>query len=410
MKALYQSIVLRVRNDSGSIAMFSVFVFFAMLLVGGLAVDMMRHENVRLRMQNTADRAVLAAASLRENPSGATPRDIAESYFAAEGLDRQLAGRVIEGGDDESGRTITVVPAATVPTLFMRILGINEFAVLTTAQATESEAGNAQIELVMVLDVSGSMGGSSKIGRMRDAAIDLSDSLLTTAASGDVAITIVPYARWVLPPAGFTNHFTNISGVYGSCLYWSTWTSIDNSLSQSASRNFCRTSRWRTMRPYLDDAATAAGHLNALSASGTTSIDLGVRNGALFFDPTLRPVITQMIADGDIDPAFTGRPYDWDETGVVRALVLLTDGQNCCGARYSTSLQDANTLSICTELKDRGVLIYSIAFQAPSSGASLMQACASSPSHYFNASSAELLTVFQGIGMNIQNQALRLTF
>jgi hypothetical protein len=72
-------------------------------------------------------------------------------------------------------------------------------------------------------------------------------------------------------------------------------------------------------------------------------------------------------------------------------------------------VQDLNTLAVCTELKQRNVLIYSVAFQAPTGGATLMQACASSPSHYFNATVSELLGVFQGIGNNMQTQALRLT-
>ncbi len=129
----------------------------------------------------------------------------------------------------------------------------------------------------------------------------------------------------------------------------------------------------------------------------------------MFFDPWIRTAITDMITAGTVDPIFAGRPFDWDEPNVVRALILLTDGENCCGERYSQSQQDANAVSVCNELKSHDVLIYSIAFQAPTGGAALMQACASSPSHYFNATTAEIAAVFQGIGASIQTQALRLT-
>jgi hypothetical protein len=253
------------------------------------------------------------------------------------------------------------------------------------------------------------MNGQGKIGTMRTAAVNLTDALLANATPGDVAVTMVPYDAWVLPPSGMVNLMNNVSGTNGACLDWSVWDTVLNSINSSVSRNNCSTQAWRTTRPYMSTATTASTYLNDLRASGTTSIDLGLRNGAMFFDPTMRPVISQLIANGEVDPVFQGRPFDWQEPNVVRALILLTDGQNCCGARYPTIQQDANTLATCTALKAQGVLIYSIAFQAPTRGAALMQACASSPSHYFNATTTELLSVFQGIGSNIQTQALRLT-
>lgn len=396
------------RQDTGSMAVFSVFVFFAMLLVGGLAIDMMRHENERIRMQNTADRSVLAATMLRDNVSNATPYQIVEAYFAAEGLTAQLDGRIDVVDDPDTGRSVTVVPAATVPSLFMNMIGVDDFSVVTPARATEAVSGGTQIELVMVLDVSGSMNGQGKIGAMRQAAADLAETLLTNNEDGDVAITMVPYDSWVLPPPSLLNSFTNVTGT-GACNDWSVWNVITNTLNQATTRRNCNTSQWAQVRPYENSVADATTFLGNLVARGTTSIDLGLRYGAMFFDPSLQPAISDLIANGEVDPVFEGRPYDWDEPNVVRALILLTDGENCCGARYGQNQQDQNTLAVCTELKARDILVYTIAFQAPSGGASLMQACASSPNHYFNADVSQIMSVFEGIGSSIQTQALRLT-
>ncbi|WP_461470385.1 vWA domain-containing protein, partial [Pararhodobacter sp.] len=352
--------------------------------------------------------SVLAATMLRENVSGATPEQIVEAYFAAEGLSAQLAGRVEVQDDPETGRTVTVAPAATVPSLFMNLIGVDDFSVVTPARASEAVGGATQVELVMVLDVSGSMNGQNKIGAMRTAAAELTETLLSDNEDGDVAITIVPYDAWVLPPPALLNSFTNASGS-GACNDWSVWNIITNTLNQATTRRNCNTDQWAQIRPYENSAADAVAAINDLRARGTTSIDLGVRYGAAFFDPSLRPAISALIANGEVDPMFEGRPYDWDEPNVVRALILLTDGQNCCGARYSRTVQDRNTLAVCTELKARDILVYTIAFQAPSGGAALMQACASSPNHYFNASVEEIISVFQGIASNIQTQALRLT-
>jgi len=385
----------------------AVFVFVAMLMVAGLAVDMMRHETVRLRLQDTTDRAVLAAAALRETPSGATPEQIVRAYFAAEGLSAQLDGRIAVI-DDRSGRTVTVAPAATVPSLFLPILGIDGLPLSTIARANEAVQGRTRIDLVMVLDISGSMGSAGKIDAMRNAAAALTRSLLADNDDGHVAITIVPYDSWVLPPPGMLSEFSGVTGE-GACNDWTVWNSITNSLTQPSHRAWCDTASWAQVRPFLHDPVDAAGHIAGLQARGTTSIDLGVRHGALFFDPSLRPAVAALIDTGQVAPRFRDHPLSWDEPGAVRALVLLTDGQNCCGERYSQMLQDANTLAVCSELKARGVLIYAIAFQAPAAGAALMQACASSPNHYFNADVSEILSVFEGIGATIQTRALRLT-
>lgn len=395
--------------EDGTMAVFSMFVFVAMVLFGGLAIDMMRYENERIRMQGTADRAVLAATMLRENENNPTPEQILRAYFAAEGLSDQLGDNFRIDEDDEDGRVVTVAPAATVPSLFMQLVGVDSMGMVTPARAAETFAGGPDVELVMVLDISGSMNGQQKIGAMQSAAVSLTNALLTDADDvGDVAITLVPYDTWVLPPAGFLNHFSNTAGS-GACNDWLIWVQITGSLNLQTNRRNCNTATWRIVRPYVSDPVLAAQYINDLRASGTTSIDLGLRYGALFFDPSIRPAISALIANGQIDPAFEGRPYDWDQPNVVRALILLTDGENCCGERSSRMEQDENAESVCTALKDQGVLIYAIAYQAPTRGAALMQACASSPSHYFNTNADEIINVFEGITASIQTQALRLT-
>lgn len=396
------------RREDGTFAVFSLFVFLSMLLVAGLAIDLMRHETVRLRMQGVTDRATLAATMIRDNPSNATAEQILTAYFAAEGLEAQLGDNYSIVDDPETGRTVTVVPGATVPSLFMSLVGIENFAVATPAQAREAIAGRVRLELVMVLDVSGSMNGQGKIDVMRTAAAQLANTLLADTRDGDVAITLVPYDTWVLPPNGFLNSFTAVSGT-GACNDWLAWNSILNTLSLPTQRRNCNTSTWAQVLPYEDNAVDAVMAINSLVARGTTSIDLGVRWGAMFFDPSIRPAITDMITAGTVSSVFRDRPFDWDEPDLVRALILLTDGQNCCGERYGLAQQDLNTTAVCTELREQDVIIYSIAFQAPTAGANLMQACASSASHYFNADVSELLSVFDAIGNNIQTQALRLT-
>ena len=54
------------REEDGSLIVFSLFIFVAMLMFGGIAVDLMIYENERTHIQNSTDRAVLAAANLNQ--------------------------------------------------------------------------------------------------------------------------------------------------------------------------------------------------------------------------------------------------------------------------------------------------------------------------------------------------------
>lgn len=54
------------RDENGSIIVFVMVVFSIMMMVGGAGVDLSRFEYTRSTLQYNLDRAVLAAASLRQ--------------------------------------------------------------------------------------------------------------------------------------------------------------------------------------------------------------------------------------------------------------------------------------------------------------------------------------------------------
>ena len=400
-------------------AVLGVFVFVAMLFVAGLAIDMMRYETERVRMQGAADRAVLAAAAVRPNaPQSLSARQIAEAYLTAGGLSDELVAGRVDVIESETGRQVTVSPGGSMPTIFMRMLGVNHFDMVTPARAIEAMGEPPDVEVVMVLDVSGSMNwttstGQTRIAALRVAARDLVEELYEDTTPGQMAVTLVPYDSWVLPPAGFMNNFDNFPAGSGACADFTDWNSATDSINAQFTRHSCNTADWRLVRPYLDNVDDAIEHIENLVASTTTSIDLGVRFGAMFFDPTIRPAIQQMVDNGDISQEFAGRPYDWNEENVIRAMVLMTDGENCCFGHNSRSpnrqTQDAQTVAACQALRQQDVLIYAVAFEAPSGGVDMMQQCASSENHFFNTTGDGIAEVFRSIGSHIQTQRLRLT-
>lgn len=397
-----------------------LFVFVAMLFVAGLAIDMMRYETERVRMQGAADRAVLAAASVRPNaPHSLSARQIAQAYLTAGGLSAELVGGRINVVESETGRQVTVAPAGSMPTIFMRMLGVNNFDMATPARAIEAMGEPPDVEVVLVLDVSGSMSwmtsnGLTRIANLRVAARDLVEELYQDTEPGKMAVTLVPYDSWVLPPAGFMTNFANFPAGSGACADFTQWNVATDSINAQFTRHSCNTASWRLVRPYLDNYEDAVSHIDNLIASTTTSIDLGVRFGSMFFDPSIRPAIQQMVDNGQISQQFAGRPHDWNAENVIRAMVLMTDGENCCFGRWdsrspSRSVQDAQTVAACQSLRQQGVLIYAVAFEAPPGGVDMMQQCASTANHFFNTSGEGIADVFRSIGAHIQTQRLRLT-
>lgn len=58
----------RREDESGSIILFTLFVLVLMLIVSGMAIDFLRFTSQSARLQDTADRAAVAAHETYEQP------------------------------------------------------------------------------------------------------------------------------------------------------------------------------------------------------------------------------------------------------------------------------------------------------------------------------------------------------
>jgi Mg-chelatase subunit ChlD len=429
-------------------AVLGLFVFAAMLLVAGMAVDMMRVEHERVRMQGAADRAVLAATMLRRTDAQ-TPSEIVQGYLHAEGLAGHVEERVEIVATDLS-RVVTAAPAARMPSVFMRLMGIKEIDIATSAQAAESLA-RIDFDVVLVLDVSGSMDWDGRIAQMHEAASEFAAAMLDGAAPGQVSISIVPYSTEVrLPPPlmdaladlepatnpqawdidefGWPLYDANGMMTFHtdpSCIDLRDWGGVSSWVGRLQSaplmRRFCdersNTAHHTPQAQVLmTDLAQIDSYVRGMGAVWGTSIDIGVIAGALLFDPALRPAMNAFVPAALAGTTLMDRPFDWDRPHVVRAMVVMTDGENCCYHEGDPSTRtmdpvahDTATIAACHGLRDRGVSIYTVAFMAPERGADLMMACASSSNHFHQAGSDGLIDTFRAIGRHIQLQSLRLT-
>tara|TARA_R100000322_G_scaffold167763_1_gene136229 strand:+ start:2150 stop:3973 length:1824 start_codon:yes stop_codon:yes gene_type:complete len=220
------------REESGAFIIFGLAIFMMMCLAGGLAVDTMRYETHRVHVQNTLDRAVLAAASL-DQPLGS--QEVVLDYFAKAGLghiisadDLTITESYVEknvGGDTVRVYTERRVEAnldLSINTTFLRLMEMYDMRLPASGAAEEAVS---LTEVSMVLDVSGSMGNSSysgysKLYELKKAAkqfvnlmlCDPSDPTETQNCSmseGDISISIVPYAEQVLLGYDLLSYFNH---------------------------------------------------------------------------------------------------------------------------------------------------------------------------------------------------------
>jgi len=246
-------------------------------MVGGIAVDMMRYENERIRLQGAADRAVLAATTIRDSsyaPGSPTPEQLARSYFEAEGFGSYLGDR-LQIIETEGGRRVRAQPQGQVRSLFMPLLGVNalELSLLSEAVDTAPET----FEIVMVLDISNSMrhrtsSGLRRIEELRASGSEFVEMMFEALPEGSLSLTIVPYSRTVELPAGFSNHFTNITnpGATHACFDFEIWDEVRGSIDTPVNRFSCSLDSVRTTRPMISDMETARDAIENLDRNGDT--------------------------------------------------------------------------------------------------------------------------------------------
>ncbi len=337
------------RDEGGSVTAFAFFVFLMMLMVGGLALDTMRHEMVRARMQATLDRAVLAGA---KSTDAAEARATVEDYFSKADLAAYLEAE--QDGDIQiylNSSRVSARASGTVDTYLMNLVGVNE---LTVGGASTAEVRVPKLEISLVLDVSGSMTGT-KIARLKDAAKQFVSTILDTSTPGNAVISVVPFSWSVTPPKTvFDTLAVDVTQNYSTCLRFreadyghATLTSGASALSNGVpvdqmiytslyggfddlndSWRSCYTDEYMQFLPYSMDEATLHAKIDSLQADGNTSGHEGMNWGAALLDPSFRQVSAQLINTGEMDASLSGVPADYTEPETLKVVVMMSDGAN----------------------------------------------------------------------------------
>ncbi len=179
------------RNEDGVITIFTIFIMLMMLMVAGVGVDLMQNEMRRTALQNTVDRAVLAAADLDQTRPAT---DVVEDYFDKTGLREFLTD--VRPNQGLNYRTVTAEAFMRTNTQFMGLLGVDSLPVPAFSQAVEDVPN---VEISLVLDISGSMRFSNRMKNLRPAAKNFIDIVLVGPSANTTSINLIPYAGQTNP-------------------------------------------------------------------------------------------------------------------------------------------------------------------------------------------------------------------
>ncbi|MDX6751635.1 pilus assembly protein TadG-related protein [Geminicoccaceae bacterium 1502E] len=380
----------------------------------GLALDGARIYLVRSRLAEAVDAAALASAQgadlseMKSNAGRLLEANFPDAYLRSTLLDVNVTAL-------DQGR-VEILARAELPMVVMSLIGAGEVTVEARAVAQRETRG---LELALVLDSTGSMKGS-KLADLKDASRDLLDILFGEEKESEtLKVAVVPFSArvnidkthksWVEDPSGWKGCVES----RGSPLALSDAPPSEGKFRRSDDLTVVG---WhnkdgrnvygpytitppcpRELLPLSGKKSDIVDAIKRLNANGTTRIDMGARWGWR--------VLSERWQGLWGDPA---SPLP-DDDRADKAVVIMTDGENVSqDYDEATPVQaDANLQILCQRMKDRGYLVFTITFQAPSSVEPMMRACASdASSHYESPTPEDLRAAFRQIGNRLS--ALRL--
>ncbi|WP_121630885.1 TadE/TadG family type IV pilus assembly protein [Tropicibacter alexandrii] len=178
-------------EDDGNITIFSIFMLVLILTIAGASVDIMRFEAVRTKLQSSMDRAVLAAADLDQTGD---PETVVKDYMAKSGL-ADTVSQVVTARS-LNARTVAADANARMNTLFLNMAGMDT---MTAPARSVAEEKISNVEISLVLDISGSMRFNNRMNNLKPAAQAFVNKVMTDESNGVTTLNLVPFAGQVNP-------------------------------------------------------------------------------------------------------------------------------------------------------------------------------------------------------------------
>ena len=375
----------RFRDDEeGGIIIFTLLLLITMLVVGGMAVDFMRFESRRVQLQSVSDRAVLSASDLSQTIDS---KVVVRDFFRSAGFEEYIVGEPI-ATNMAGTKTVRVDSQIDIDTIYLRLVGIDQLSAPAVSGAVE---GTGNVEVSLVLDISGSMGtwvssaGKRRIDLLEEAATSFVEQVLDPEYEDQISVSLVAYSAHVsageeifrrmntTPDTMYlksdgtlmrvdssevaVDEITDVMTIDGErqvytnpahCIDFPdshfSETGIRSSHTYQQAEHFqpdgsgtwitsptCPEEDFQGIVALSQDVDLLTGVIEDYEPTKTTSIHLGMKWGVALLDPSMRDILSAGVSS--VDPIWRGiRPADYIAQGAAvqttKYIVLMTDGVN----------------------------------------------------------------------------------
>ncbi|MGV6805141.1 MAG: pilus assembly protein TadG-related protein [Ruegeria sp.] len=332
---------------------FALFLLMIIFAASGFAVDVMRYDRERAKLQYALDRAVLAAADLDQD---LCPKDVVVDYLEKEGLDQYLVGEPVVTPNVCGSTAVTIegyrrVEASAQMDVGMHFMQWWDVDSIASAATSVAEEAIDDVEISLVLDVSGSMNSYNRLTNLKVAAKNFVQEMADKTEDGKLSISIIPYATQVSLPdylmnelgttgsndrancvnfasSEFNSTAFDLSIIRQRTLHFTPWYTYDKRPSNGFVYNeVCDELDNRELTVLQKDPEILKDHIESFTAGGNTSIDLGLKWGLTLLDESFQPVIANL-AGTELPAEFATRPNTYSSKDAMKVLVLMTDGAN----------------------------------------------------------------------------------
>lgn len=416
-------------DKRGGIGLMFGLTLATMLLFVAAALDISRWSSARATSKSAIDAAVLAGArSLQvenDNIKGAIAA--ASRYYKENTKNVQVVHDTITFRTADNNMAMEAIGQSFVQTPFLNLINIPRLPLHSNVEGVISEAvvasggrGQGDVELSIMLDITGSMSGQ-KLRDLKAAATDLIDIVLLNE-NGKSRIALVPFSEAINVDSNWAAEVVSNGPQWidigkrrkkkryhldphcatertGPDAFTDAAPNGQNKLGKFYSSDGECMPKSGSVIPLSQDKDMLKDAIDRYQASGNTAGHLGTAWAWYMLSPNWAQRVPP-----------SSRPGSYGEQGLRKVAILMTDGeynQEYDGGLAGSSPNGSSTQqarALCANMKATGITVYTVGFQLPRNGESVttLQQCATDDSHFYNAGDGDALQqAFRDIALQI---------
>jgi Flp pilus assembly protein TadG len=438
------------QDRKGSIGAVLALGSVALLGAASASLDYTRMTNSRAALAAAVDAAALAGAQAPVADMQTIARQVFDANFREKDRITSFTARIVKRGEDDA---VQVEAVADVKMSLAQAIGISSAPVRAVSEVLSGN--DADVQLALVLDVTGSMAGQ-RLASLKTASAEMVNTLFDKLAKPEqLKISVIPFSEYVnvgmqnrnqpwidVPPDSTTTRNVcwptrDITRTYNCRMQFHSWTHCEDGVcgTQTGTWEVCD----HDYGPYYDVCQNETTTLRWDGCVGSRNYPLNVRDENYTINrvpgvmnvtcpvpltpptPSRNVVLAALDALQPIGNTYipSGLMWGWaalSDTQPIstpsnptrktnKFLILMTDGANSISPTYpyhnewNVPVADTLTAELCTNIKAAGIQVFTISFDVNNNIIkNQLRICASSPDKYFDAiGSVQLSEAFNGI-------------